>query len=335
MNDPIVPYNEAVQIFESLPDLHKYSSFHPYYVFVDAMRNKSLHPKFFIYKEAPFIYYHAFHLSYDEHYDVFDIESPYGYGGPITNNEDKAFLARAHSVYLSWCNQNDILAEFIRFHPLLGNWANYYGNVLNNRDTVYLQLSIKDLLSSYKTRTRSNLRQASQHGLQVYRVQGKDYLDVIIRMYNSTMESKQADSYYFFPKAYFEKLLEWEQTIVFLCKYNAEIVSIGIFLLGSSIMEYHLAATNSIGKEIGASSLVLHEAALYAKTAGCSTFYLGGGTDSDPNNSLLFFKSGFSKLRAPFKIGGKVHNQQLYSAIKEEWEHRHGRTTERFLFYRS
>ena len=57
----------------------------------------------------------------------FDIVTPYGYGGPLvihsTNKQKliKAFLEN----WMEYCKKENIVCEFVRFHPLLQNYLDF------------------------------------------------------------------------------------------------------------------------------------------------------------------------------------------------------------------
>jgi lipid II:glycine glycyltransferase (peptidoglycan interpeptide bridge formation enzyme) len=119
-----------------------------------------------------------------------------------------------------------------------------------------------------------------------------------------------------------------------VCKLDDEIITAGVFLIGSGIMEYHLSASYDKGKETGSVYLLIHDAALRGKQLGCHTLHLGGGTNNNPDNPLLFFKSRFSPLRGSFKIGKKIHASQPYNHMKKEWRAKQGSESNRILFYR-
>ena len=57
-----------------------------------------------------------------------------------------------------------------------------------------------------------------------------------------------------------------------------------------------------------------------AKAHGCHYVHFGGGTSGDPENSLLHYKMNFSKTLSEFWIGKKVHNQDVYDKIIEQWK---------------
>lgn len=61
---------------------------------------------------------------------------------------------------------------------------------------------------------------------------------------------------------------------------------------------YHYAASARKHPASGAGNLLVVEAAHWAKARGYERLHLGGGTTTDPNDSLLRFKCGFSRRRA-------------------------------------
>ena len=77
--------------------------------------------------------------------------------GPICNTSDKSFLNIVTNDYENWCVNNNIVAEFLRFHPLIKNYNYYFSNVKFNRSTVSINLDL-DLFGQYKQRQRSYIR---------------------------------------------------------------------------------------------------------------------------------------------------------------------------------
>jgi len=67
-------------------------------------------------------------------------------------------------------------------------------------------------------------------------------------------------------------------------------------------------------------NLLLWEAARELKKNNVKKFHLGGGSNSDENNSLLEFKGRFSKSRYQFDIGKTIFNPNLYNKICDVWE---------------
>ncbi|NTZ16378.1 peptidoglycan bridge formation glycyltransferase FemA/FemB family protein [Paenibacillus sp. JMULE4] len=329
----IVKYEEALKIYESFETGIRVPSLHPYYILNDAARDKSLEPIFFVYSEANETFYHGFHLGKVDGTNFYDIQSPYGYGGPISTTADAKFLSNAWAYFLSWASQQSILAEFIRFHPLLENWNFYYGNYKRDRETVWINLMNSDILASFKTRARTSVRKAKKNGLLAEIITDKKDVSSFVEIYQATMQSLDANQFYFFPETYYEKLLEWDKAFIVNCKLQEETVATGLFLCDGLNIEYHLSGSTSTGKELGATNLILYEASIYGKGLGYSKLHLGGGSTPTENNPLLFFKSGFSDERAHYKIGSYIHNEEAYQAMKTEWAIQKG-DNNRILFYR-
>jgi len=57
---------------------------------------------------------------------------------------------------------------------------------------------------------------------------------------------------------------------------------------------------------------------------------LGGGTTSDPNDRIFFFKTRFSKDIMPYYIGGKIFDMEIYNKLINQREFNNNR----FLRYR-
>jgi hypothetical protein len=72
-----------------------------------------------------------------------DFETAYGYGGPIYNCEDEEFITTALTALKTYCSDNEYVAGFVRFHPLLQNqkFFDVIGSVIIDRKTVAIDLS--------------------------------------------------------------------------------------------------------------------------------------------------------------------------------------------------
>lgn len=331
----ICNYLEAENIFESaFRSLGLPPSFHPYYIAADSRRDKKFEPVYFVYENNGKTFYHGFLVGSVPGTKYKDIQSPYGYGGPISTSKDVAFLSKAWAEYFNWCAENNVLAEFIRFHPLAENWACFKGELVLDRKTVWMDLSTPDLFDSYDVRARTAIRKALKEGLSVEWAEGPSQAASFKVLYCEAMARINADASYYFNEEYFERILKWDRSMLATCKRNGEIVAMAVFLAGDRIMEYHLSASAEAGRKYSATNLIIHEAASRAQRDGFIKLHLGGGTNSDSANSLLFFKSGFSKQQADFKLGKCVHNGEGYESLREEWLRVRGSIPEKFLFYR-
>ena len=86
-------------------------------------------------------------------------------------------------------------------------------------------------------------------------------------------------------------------------------------LRGHRWLHYHLGATADSARDLGASNLLLYEAALWGQEQGLEEFHLGGGAGAK-EDSLFAFKQRFSPGgRREFWIGKLVHDEDAYHRL--------------------
>ena len=332
---PVVCSSDAITFFDRLPSRLKAPSLHPAYVSSDATRSDSLHPMFVVEQRGGVLYYHAFQTETIPGINLIDVQSPYGYGGPIATTTDPEFLAVAWAKYDEWCQENKVVVEFMRFHPLLDNWRYFAGDVMYDRDTVYIDLTRSDLFRGYAPRSRTAIRKAIANNVQVEWTSTEVFLDAFHPLYASTMCTLGTDHSYYFPPRYFENIVDSNMVWLGVCRKETKIISGAIFLVGEHLVEYHLSASSMSGKTVAATNLLVHRAAIRAQSAGKAMLHLGGGANSSEDNRLLFFKRGFSRRTASFRIGRKVHQSLIYENLKADWELKHGEPAKKILFYKN
>lgn len=329
-----VNYEKACKAFSELPESMQSSYLHPYFVVSDAKRDPALEPVFLVYKDCNEVFYYAFHKGIVPGTRFIDIQSPYPYGGPLCSTSDAGFLDAAWKQYQIWCQDHYVLAEFVRFHPIMANWQLHPGNSLYMRDTVWVDLEATDPVSSFSSRVRNGLHKARKHELRVVWEESEASYRAFAALYWQAMRERKADPFYYFSYALFQNFPVWDCCSLAFCVKNEEVLAASLFIIDSFTMEYYLAAATPEGKRCNASTLILSEAAVRGKTLGCQVLHLGGGTDNQLSNPLLFFKSGFSKNRAPFRIGKVIHNSEAYRFLQIEWQSRCGSCNDKLLFYR-
>jgi hypothetical protein len=331
---------EALSVYERLPRHLRSASFHPCYVLADARRSSSLQPTFFVHEQDGEQFYHAFHTervaaeAAQSDRPLIDIQSPYGYGGPLATTTDERFLASAWRAFDAWCEEQGVLVEFLRFHPRLENWRYFGGEVMHTQDTVWIDVQCADLMDSYTTRARTAIRKAIAQHVTFTWVRPPAFLAAFPDLYAGTMRNVGAADSYYFPQAYFEDLAAWNMVWLGQCSVGCDVVCGAIFLVGADLVEYHLSASNETGRKLSATNLLIHRAAERARTQGKTTLHLGGGSTAAASNPLLFFKRGFSPLIASFKIGRKVHRPNMYETMKESWTTQRHTVPTKVLFYK-
>lgn len=329
----LIEFDGARRFFEDLPDDLKFAHLSPSYVWADSQREGDLVPTFFLYQEGGDFFCHGFHLSKVSGSDFYDIQSPYGYGGPLVRAGDKAFMARAWESYCDWCREKRILAEFIRFHPVLENYRYYPGKIICDRSTIWVDACPEDPFDGYDSRTRSDVRRALKNGLRVKIDDTENFLSYFKPLYIETMRRIGAAEFYNFDDSYFDAIVQTPVKLL-LCLCNDVPVAGAMFLFSGENMEYHLAASTLDGRNLRAGHLLVHQARMLARENGCKYLHLGGGTNSDHDNKLLLFKKGFSKNMASFCIGNHVFFQEEYVRMRQRWEETMETPNNKVLFYR-
>lgn len=330
----IVTPEEAQRIFNKLPKVLQSFYFHPKYVINEAYNKRDIQPTFFALEKDGSIFYHAFHLGKVPNTDFYDIQSPYGYSGPL-HVGDKDFLIESIAQYNKWCLENSVLVEFVRFHPLIKNQNIYYGQVFENRQTVTIDLKKDDLLAGFSTRVRTAIRKAQKSNVSVTFCKSEEYIDRFFQIYTRLMDEKKADAGYYFSESYLSKLLSNEEVyLVSALNERDQVIGASIFFASGSIAEYHLSTNNSEGRSKNVANLILYEFAKYAQSKDFDHLYLGGGNDSTDGNSLLFYKRGFSKNELTYFIGCTKHIPDAYETLRKDYLKNNPKKENYILFYR-
>jgi len=262
----------------------------------------------------------------------YDLESAYGYGGFYTNSSNQEFIAKAMHAYKTKCNEERIIAEFIRFHPF-NNFPIKYDDFLDfnvyDRDVVVKKLS-DDIYKSYNTKVRNTIKRATEKVL----FQESVNIAKFIELYNATMLKNDANDFYFFNKDYYNNLLKNKSIKLYELIYEEKIIAMGFFMFSETIGHYHLSANTPVSYKVNANYALLHNVFQIAQDLGLEYFMLGGGTTSSVDDSLLKFKKKFSKDLKPFYISGNVYNKEIYYKYNEIWKKQNKEDIKYFLKYR-
>jgi serine/alanine adding enzyme len=240
-----------------------------------------------------------------EREDPRDVVTPYGYGGPAGG--DGSFWP----AYEEWARERGVVSTFVRFHPLYGNQRDAPIHLEELAPTVAWRLGERDLLAGLHFKHRNKVRKAEKAGATVTAASG---LDGFVELYEDTMRRIDADGFYLFEPAYWERLEELP-----LARFDAlidgEVVASALCLATPPWLHYHLSGTTDAGRSTGASTLVLLEAARWAQAQGYDRFHLGGGLGGEAD-SLHHFKARFDpEGLVPAAVGKAIHDEHAYREL--------------------
>ena len=254
---------------------------------------------------------------------LFDITTPYGYGGfviegiPNDNN-----LKKINKEYSDYCRLKNIISEFVRFHPVLNNSkinCEIY-EVIDLGKTITMDLISKEQIwNDLSSKNRNVIRKAIKSGVEIYWGRSPELIDEFIPLYNATMNKDDATDYYYFNKEFYKSVLEdlRYNSLIFYALYDQKIISMSMILFGNDNMHYHLSASDKEYQSLAATNLLLYEAACWGCENGYKSFHLGGGLGSK-EDSLFKFKKAFNKNSDTyFSIGKKIFNQEKYDELIE------------------
>lgn len=247
-----------------------------------------------------------------------DWETPYGYGGPLT---DSIISGASQELFqkeiTTYCTQNHIVSQFVRFHPLLKNHTVLPEviEVRHLRETIFMDtVSPERIMQNMDSKNRNMVRKAIKSGVIIERRDIGDYQD-FIPMYEETMQKNGADPYYLFNGTYFDSLgMMQENACILYAMLEGKPISSSILFYNDRYMHYHLSGSCVEYRKYSPSNLLLYEAACMASQMGIKQFHLGGGMA--PEDSLFGFKKQFNKYgRAPFVVGRTIFDSKAYKEL--------------------
>jgi serine/alanine adding enzyme len=233
--------------------------------------------------------------------DPRDVVTPYGYGGPTAGG--------FWDAYEKWASERGIVSTFVRFHPLYGNQRGAPIHIDELAPTVAWRLDPgRDLLAGLHFKHRNKVSKAENAGATVTHHEG---LGEFVPLYEDTMRRVDADDFYFFEPAYWERLGELP-LVRFDAGIDGEVVASALCLATPPWLHYHLSGTTDAGRSTGSSTLVLLEAARWAQANGYERFHLGGGLGGK-EDSLHHFKARFDpEGLVPAAVGKAIHDEDAY-----------------------
>lgn len=184
----------------------------------------------------------------------YDIVTPYGYGGPVIeriSTSKEELIVAYEKAFGEYCRKNRIVSEFVRFHPIINNGADFQ-SIYNSqciRHTVGTNLKAYDdpVTVEFSKKCRKNIRQALNKGVTWKITEIPDRLDGFREIYYSTMDRNNAGKYYYFDDEYFSNCLKWykKQLLVVEAIYEKKTIAAGLCFISGNTIHIHLSGTLS------------------------------------------------------------------------------------------
>ena len=263
--------------------------------------------------------------NYDNYYDI---QSPYGYGGFISNTDNEEFIIESLDNYNTFAKENNIIASFIRFNPFISKFPkdSKFLNILFNRDILYIDLT-SDLNSIYKKVYSSNQRNMIRKGrkqLTIKYSNNEETFKNFVKLYIQNMKRINAKKFYFFDGLFFDQFFEnfKNNLMIFTAEKKTnpdEPISAILVLFDTDYSYYFLAGKSDKNKDNSSTNILIHKALIFLKNKKINIFNLGGGNSIKSDDPLFKFKKSISKSSKPFYIGTMIHNQKIYDEVSSIW----------------
>lgn len=251
---------------------------------------------------------------------IYDIASPYGYSGiynigkSLNEFEYKIFFKN----FSDWAKDNNIVSEFIRFSLNSAAIEFYTGDAVYNNDNIVIDLTIgkDERWHRYKQKVRKNVNKALTNNIKVIVDESGLYLNDFYKIYNNTMERRNASNIYFFPINFFNSINKnlSGNFVYFHSIFDNQIISTELVLVSDYNIYSFLGGTLSNFYDYRPNDLLKHEIINWGIEKRKKQFILGGGYT--PNDGIFNYKQSFEPENCtPFYIGKKIYNKELYDNL--------------------
>ncbi|MBM4761462.1 GNAT family N-acetyltransferase [Bacillus sp. B15-48] len=256
----------------------------------------------------------------------YDLITPYGYGGPvIINCEDKKRDNLINSFvdeFQNYCYANNIVSEFVRFHPILDNARDFneYYTVSHIRNTVGTDLANfeQPFVEEFSKSCRKKVRNALRDGVSYKITEKPNDIGKFKQIYYSTMDRNNASEFYYFDDTYFNKCLEYFPDNLLLVEaiYEDKTIAMGFYFVYENYIHIHLSGTLNEYLSLSPAYILRYAVTEWGKENGYKLIHHGGGRSNDPEDTLYQFKKRFGKnTDFGFHIGKKIWNESIYKQL--------------------
>jgi len=257
--------------------------------------------------------------------EYYDLITPFRYGGPFIKScprgNRQALVGEFEAAFAEYCEENGIVSEFVRFHPLFNNGADFKTcyQVRLSRKTVGTDLkgSSNPVQDEFSKSARNNIKRALNKGITC-RVQEKPKdLGSLKHIYYETLKRNKASSFHYFPAQYFSDCVKlFRQNIVLIeAFYEGKTTAAGLCFTFGKVIHVHLSGTLTEFLPLSPAYLLRWALTEWGKDCGYHVIHHGGGLGAGKNDSLYRFKGRFGSLRFDYKIGEKIWNKEIYEKL--------------------
>lgn len=260
--------------------------------------------------------------------DLYDIVTPYGYGGPsiefYDENNKGNLVEEYYQEFEKYCNENKIVSEFVRYHPIEKNhiyFTKFY-DVKNLGQTVGTNLKGENVYENeFSKSARKTIRQCLNKGITYEVIHKPNEVEDFKKIYYSTMDRNNAKEYYYFNDEYFKYFLDnFNENILYIkILYENKVIAAAFYFVFNKTIHAHLSGTLTEYLKLSPAYITKYATLKWGIENGYELVHYGGGDKSDKDNPLFKFKTKFTKETIfDFYIGQKIWNEEKYKFLEKK-----------------
>jgi hypothetical protein len=247
--------------------------------------------------------------------EYFDIEPYLGYSGPVVNTNDKNFIEKAVELYSDFCKKEEIIAELIRFNPVLENhklFENLLIKISPSKELVIVNCH-KDIVGQLSEFNRLGKRYIKdiKDETQIYFFEQKN-LDQFKNNYYRSLDRVNAGKVWYLNDEFFSRAGKSKRFILVEVHYKG-VTKIASIIIPSRLAFYHFITSIDEPRIRGLNDYLILSLSLYTANHGSKYLILGGGNTDKTDDTLLLYKKNFNKNPVILHLGNLIFSDEVFN----------------------
>ncbi|WP_341201699.1 hypothetical protein [Planomicrobium okeanokoites] len=256
----------------------------------------------------------------------YDLITPFTYGGPVIEGckeEDKWDLINDfQNEFMMYCKENNIVSEFIRFHPLLFNSMDflhcYELDYVEDSRGIDISRHSNPVAEGFSVDSIEKVLEAFKQGLSYEIFLDEDKSEDFNLFLKSIGNHSSCHSSKFFEGC--KQIIE-DHLVFVEVRLNEEVVGMGMGYIFDKILTTHIFITNELGENLNAAFVMHYGLAVWSKSNGIETIHLAGTWFNKSEDENAAFKENFDVLSDyKYCIGRKIWNETVYEKLCDRAE---------------
>lgn len=250
----------------------------------------------------------------------FDMDPFIGYAGPVLSaGATPEFREQALHAYRQWCREQRIVAEIIRFSPILRNDQAFTDSaqlgVFQAKELVVSECHTDEAaqLAAFTTKCRSSVKRGMRDCTAAV-LDKAVYWEAFVAFYCASLDRIGADRRWYYSAGFFNRARQSDDFQVYGVLYEGQLASAALVIEHPLANYYFMAASSEVSVQ-GANEYLIFSICQQVAARGTRHLILGGGNTIHDDDPLLRFKRKFAHQLAPLMLGKLVHAPQEFEQL--------------------